>query len=528
MIPRPHAPPLRGLALALGLLLAGSAPHSASAAVRPPEEGTLAYASAQELQAALTAGTLTATELLTHLKARIATLNEAGPTLRAVHALNPEAGAAAAASDRHRRESAPRLLEGLPVLVKDNIETRDPLPTTAGSTALLDNFAEADSPVVAALRAQGAIILGKTNLSQWANFRSNDSISGWSAVGGQVRNPHVLDRSPCGSSSGSGAAVAAGFAPLALGTETNGSIICPAQVNGIVGFKPTHGLLSTAGIVPLAASQDTAGPMTRTVADAALMMDAMVPGGTYREALKAGLTGKRVVVAQFAAGTDPRILAHFEAAQRLLEAAGAELIVLDTFERPLQALGADSLYVLEAEFRDGIKAYLARAQGAFRGKTLADLIAYNRREASRELARFDQSLFEEAEALGPRDRTRYEAARLRLKTAAGTDTLDALLDAHDAQLILAPSGPLTPPVDMVNGDLWPRWLGLGGEAAVAGYPHLTVPLARIDALPLGLSFIGRAGDDGGVLAAGAAFETRRGPLPLPAFHPTAPVSWGPP
>ncbi len=347
-------------------------------------------------------------------------------------------------------------------------------------------------------------------------------------MGGQVRNPHVLDRSPCGSSSGSGAAVAAGFSPLALGTETNGSIICPAQVNGIVGFKPTHGLLSTAGIVPIAASQDTAGPMTRTVADAALMMDAMVPGATYQEALKHGIAGQRMVVARFAAGTDPRILAHFEAAQRLLEAAGAELIEVETFERPLRALGADSLYVLEAEFRDGIKAYLARAQGAFRGKTLADLIAYNRQAAVRELARFDQSLFEEAEALGPLDSARYEAARARIKTAAGAATLDALLAAHNAALILAPSGPLTAPVDMVNGDLWPRWLGLGGEAAVAGYPHLTVPLARIDALPLGLSFIGRAGEDGRVLAAGAAFEARRGPLPAPAFHPTAPVSWGPP
>ena len=268
------------LPAALALLLSAAIPTVS--AEPSPNTAAWAYGDGARLQSAFETGDITAETLLETLEARIEALNETGPALRAVRALNPEAQAAAAASDARRRAGATLgPLDGLPVLVKDNIETADPLATTAGSLALLDNFARQDAPVVAALRAQGAVILGKTNLSQWANFRSSDSVSGWSSVGGQVRNPHVLDRSPCGSSSGSGAAVAAGLAPLALGTETNGSIICPAQVNGIVGFKPTHGLLSTDGIVPIAASQDTAGPMTRTVADAALMMDALAPGKPF-------------------------------------------------------------------------------------------------------------------------------------------------------------------------------------------------------------------------------------------------------
>ncbi|MFZ8891250.1 MAG: amidase family protein, partial [Pseudomonadales bacterium] len=419
-------------------------------------------------------------------------------------------------------------LDGLPVLVKDNIETRDPLPPTAGSRALLDNYAEEDAPVVAALRAQGAVILGKTNLSQWANFRSNDSVSGWSSVGGQVRNPHVLDRSPCGSSSGSGAAVAAGLAPLALGTETNGSIICPAQVNGIVGLKPTHGLLSIDGIVPIAASQDTAGPMTRTVADAALMMDALAPGQAFYQQLARGIAGTRIVVARFAAGEDPRILARLAQAEAWLQEAGAEMVSVDAFEQPLRALGEDSFTVLKAEFRQGMEAYLARARGAFRGKTLADLIAFNEAEASRELARFDQYIFEASEALGPLKPDEHAARVARLRQAARGGTLDALLEANDAALIIAPSGPLAPPVDLVNGDLWPAWLGLGSAAAIAGYPHLTVPLGTIEGVPMGLSFLATAGQDALVLRAGYALEQSRGPAPRPAVHPTAPVAWGPP
>jgi amidase len=284
--PTPRTP----MAGALALLLSVAPPTLG--AEPSPSTAPWAYADGATLQSALAKEEITAEALLETLRVRIGALNENGPTLRAVRALNPEAGTAAAASDARRRDGASLgPLDGLPVLVKDNIETRDPLATTAGSRALLDNYAQEDAPVVAALRAQGAVILGKTNLSQWANFRSNDSVSGWSSVGGQVRNPHVLDRSPCGSSSGSGAAVAAGLAPLALGTETNGSIICPAQVNGIVGLKPTHGLLSIDGIVPIAASQDTAGPMTRTVADAALMMDALAPGQAFHQQLPRGIAG---------------------------------------------------------------------------------------------------------------------------------------------------------------------------------------------------------------------------------------------
>lgn len=515
------------LPAALALLLSAAIPTFS--AEPSPNTAAWAYGDGARLQSAFETGDLTAETLLETLEARIEALNETGPALRAVRALNPEAQAAAAASDARRRAGATLgPLDGLPVLVKDNIETADPLATTAGSLALLDNFARQDAPVVAALRAQGAVILGKTNLSQWANFRSSDSVSGWSSVGGQVRNPHVLDRSPCGSSSGSGAAVAAGLAPLALGTETNGSIICPAQVNGIVGFKPTHGLLSTDGIVPIAASQDTAGPMTRTVADAALMMDALAPGQAFRELLAGGIAGTRIVVARFAAGEDPRILRRLAQAEAWLQEAGAEVVSVDAFEQPLRALGDESFTVLKAEFRQGMETYLARAQGAFRGKRLADLIAFNRAQAARELVRFDQDIFEASEALGPLKEDEHAARVAQLREAARAGTLDALLTAHNASLIIAPSGPLAPPVDLVNGDVWPAWLGLGSAAAIAGYPHLTVPLGTIEGVPLGLSFLATTGQDALVLRAGYALEQRRGALPRPAFHPTAPVSWGPP
>ncbi len=519
--------PRTSLPAVLALLLSAAQPTLG--AEPSPSTAAWAYADGATLQRAFAKGEISAEALLETLTARIGSLNEEGPALRAVLALNPEAPAAAAASNaRHLDGASLGPLDGLPVLVKDNIETRDPLPTTAGSRALLDNYAKEDAPVVAALRAQGAVILGKTNLSQWANFRSNDSVSGWSSVGGQVRNPHVLDRSPCGSSSGSGAAVAAGLAPLALGTETNGSIICPAQVNGIVGLKPTHGLLSIDGIVPIAASQDTAGPMTRTVADAALMMDALAPGQAFHQQLPRGIAGTRVVVARFAAGEDPRILARLAQAEAWLKEAGAEVVSVDAFEQPLRALGGESFTVLKTEFRQGIETYLARAQGAFRGKTLADLIAFNEAEASRELARFDQDIFEASEALGPMKADEHAARVARLRQAARGGTLDALLEANDAVLIIAPSGPLAPPVDLVNGDVWPTWLGLGSAAAIAGYPHLTVPLGTIEGVPLGLSFLAAAGQDALVLRAGYALEQRRGPPPRPAFHPTAPVSWGPP
>ncbi len=460
----------------------------------------------------------------TATRAALERIRAIDPLIHSVLALDPTAIDQARAIDRSPRTGA---LSGQPVLIKDNIEVAGPLPTTAGSLALVKNVTGRDSPLVARLRAAGAIILGKTNLSEWANIRSNNSISGWSAVGGQTRNPHALDRNPCGSSSGSGAAVAAGLVDLAIGTETDGSITCPAAINGIVGFKPTVGLVSRTHIVPISSSQDTPGPMTRTVRQAAEMLgviaasdpadpatrDADKRRSNYAASLDpASLRGKRLGVMRFASGfgTD----APFEAALAVIRAQGATLVEIKEFDD--KAIGPNELDVLLTEFKAGMSSYLATTPPTVGVRNLADVIAYNRAHPAQELALFGQETFEKAEATtGLRDPA-YRKARAISLRAAGARGIDKLLADHRVIAMIGPTMPPAWKIDAVNGDQISGG-GAGSLAAVAGYPHLTVPMGAVKGLPVGLSFLGPRWSDALILSLGFAYEQASRAAVVPRF-----------
>jgi amidase len=460
--------------------------------------------------------------------ARIRLLN---PRLNAVIATDPTALDQARALDRMGGARGP--LFGMPILVKDNIETTGPLPTTAGSLALADNVTNRDAPLVTRLRAAGAVIVGKANLSEWANIRSNSSISGWSAVGGQTRNPYALNRNTCGSSSGSGAAVAAGMVPAAIGTETDGSVTCPSAVNGIVGLKPTVGLVSRTYVVPISHSQDTPGPMTRTVRDAALVLSAIAgtdpadPATREADAHRAdfaaalspdALRGKRIGVMRFATGfgTD----AAFEEALRTLKAQGAILVDIDKFESRGE-IGRNELPVLLTELKADMNAYLASTPPQVRSRTLADLIAFNAAHADEELSLFGQELFEQAEKTKGLDDPDYKKARETSLRLAGAEGIDKLLRDNNVIALVGPTMPAAWPIDAVHGDQYPG-AGAGGLPAVAGYPHLTVPMGLVKGLPVGLSFIGPKWSDGLLLSLGYAYEQashkRAEPLFLPSVE----------
>jgi amidase len=461
----------------------------------------------------------------------IAQIGQLNPIIHAVIAVDPTAMEQAAIIDA-KNSGGP--LAGQPVLIKDNIESIGPLPTTAGSLALAANVTNRDAPLVARLRSAGAIILGKTNLSEWANFRSNNSISGWSAVGGQTRNPYALDRDPCGSSSGSGAAVAAGIVRLAIGTETDGSVTCPASINGIVGLKPTVGLVSRTHIVPISASQDTAGPMAASVREAAELLTVIAGSDPadqataeadahktdYAAALDANsLAGKRIGVMRFASGFGTDDLLN--AALAVLKARGATLVDIKTFDR--KGIGSNEFQVLLTEFKDGINRYLATIPPGVQSRTLADLIAFNKAHATQEMPLFGQEEFEQAEATKGLDNAAYKKARKASFEAAGPNGIDKLLKDYN---VLALVGPTTAPawkIDAVNGDQSAGG-GAGGLAAVAGYPHLTVPMGLVKGLPVGLSFIGPKWSEQMLLSLGYAYEQARGPIPAPTFMPSIETS----
>ncbi len=488
--------------------------HQASGAQNyTPQDWTAM--SLPEIAGALNAGEFTAEKLVESYLDRIDRIDRAGPTLQTILTLNPDALDIARASDA-KRASGEALgpLHGVPVLLKDNIETRDPMATTAGALALKDNVTSRDSPLVAGLREAGAIILGKTNLSQWANFRSNDSMSGWSALGGQTRNPHMLDRNPCGSSSGSGAAIAASLAAGAVGTETNGSIICPSNVNGIVGFKPTVGLVSQQYIVPISSSQDTAGPMTKTVKGAAMMLNAMANGPVktdYVAALnEAALDGARIGVLRFSEGSNADIIARFNDALKELKGAGAVLVEIEKFDARDQEFRSNSRKVLRHEFKATLNEYLTDTAPAVPTRTLSELIAFNNAHADIELVLFDQGIFEASQPLAGLDDPGYLAALKAIQTATRENGIDALLSEYNVDILVSPSGPVAPPIDPVNGDVWPNWAGAGWLAAIAGYPHVTIPMGTVHGLPVGFSFIGAKDQDAAVLSFGYAYEQRTG------------------
>ncbi|GGD57638.1 amidase [Erythrobacter arachoides] len=462
--------------------------------------------------------------------ARIEAIDDAGPQLNAVIVHNP--GAAEEASI----VNGASLLAGRTVLVKDNIETRE-WPTTAGSLALADNMTGRDAPLIARLRQNGGVVLGKTNLSEWANFRSSDSVSGWSAVGGLTRNPHGTDRNACGSSSGSGAAVAAGLSWAAIGTETDGSITCPASVNGVVGFKPSTGLVSGELIVPISASQDTAGPMARSVADAALLLSA-IAGPDYGDLERAGGEGDRAF--DFTAGLDTASLAGvrigvlrdrfggfeplgqiYEQALDDMRRAGAVLVDVTYADQP--AMGRDEFTVLLYEFREGVDAYLAASPAAIPVRSLQDLVDFNAVHALSEMRWFGQDLF--AAALATTDRPAYEAARANSLRLAGPEGIDRMLAENDVAFLIAPTRGPAWVSDLVNGDNYRGGIGIGNLAAIAGYPHLTVPMGAVEGLPVGLSFIGAKWSDHRILQAGAAYErARMVPLPEPRLAPWEPAA----
>jgi amidase len=507
-------------------------------AVAPSPESLIAAGDIGGMLAALESGRISSEALVQEYLRLIASIDDRGPMLNAVIATYPDAIAQAQMLDAERRAGRIRgPLHGIPILIKDNIEAIGPLPTTAGSLALADNVTGRDAPLVARLRNAGAIILGRTNLSEWANFRDNDSSSGWSAVGGLTRNPHSLDRTACGSSSGSGAAVAAALAAAAIGTETDGSIVCPAGVNGVVGFKPTLGLISRRHVVPISASQDTAGPMTRSVRDAAILLSAMA-GSDAQDAATAGadaargqlataatnphaLRGMRIGVMRGWIGNDPRIATLFDQAIAVLRGQGAVIVDIASDGIDNEALGEAEFAVLLTEFREDLNAYLASLPHRHAGApaTLADLIAFNRTDPH-ELRWFGQRLFEQAEATGAtggRNSDTYRTALATARRLAGDEGIDRLRQAHNVDILLGVTNGPAWAIDLVNGD---RFVGPSASQlpAVAGYPHLSVPMGQIQGLPIGLSFIGSRWADAQVLNAGHAYEVARGRLPGPTLR----------
>ncbi|MBU6164695.1 MAG: amidase [Alphaproteobacteria bacterium] len=444
---------------------------------------------------------------------RIRALN---PRLNAVIAIDPTALDQARALDAAPLRGG---LHGLPILVKDNVDMAGPLPTTAGSLALKHNVTGRDAPFVARLRAAGAVLLGKTNLSEWANIRADASISGWSAVGGQTRNPHALSRNTCGSSSGSGAAVAAQMVDAAIGTETDGSITCPAAINGIVGLKPTVGLVSRTHVVPISHSQDTAGPMTRDVRTAARLLTVMAGSDPadpatkeadsrktdYAAALRPdALKGARIGVLRWATGWHAGVDARLEAALAVLKAQGAVLVDI-TAAPNRREIGPNEFIVLLTELKADLGAYLASTPATVKTRTLADVIAFNRANAATELGLFGQDTFEKAQATSGLADPAYLKARETSLRAAGRDGIDKMLADAKVEALVAPTAAPAWFIDPVNGDQAPGG-GAGGLAAVAGYPHLTVPMGGVRGLPVGLSFIGPAWSEARLLALGYAFE----------------------
>ena len=503
----------------LALLLVAAAPA-------PEPDRSIA-----QVEADLAAGRTTSVALVKHYLARIETVDKAGPRLNAVIALNPNALADAAASDARRKAHHARGgLEGVPILIKDNIDSADPIPTTAGSLALANNITHRDAPLVARLRAAGAIILGKTNLSEWANMRSPTSSSGWSGKGGLTRNPYILDRSACGSSSGTGSAIAAGLAVAGVGTETDGSVTCPSSVQALVGLKPTVGLIARTHVVPISHSQDTAGPMTTSVEDVARLLTVMAgsdPGDPasadadkhkqdYARALDAhALKGARIGVLRWAVGDEPGTRAVFDRTLEQLKAAGAILVEV---KKPANhdKMSDYEERILITELKQDLNAYLASTPPNVTVRDMAGLIAFNAAHAAEELPWFGQEFLERAEASKGYDDPEYKKALTEARRMAGEDGIDKMLADDHLDALVAPTGGPSWRTDLIAGDHFVGG-GAGNYPAVAGYPHLTVPMGQVHELPVGLSFIGAKWAEAKLIALGYSFEQATHARRLPKF-----------
>ncbi|MFC3552119.1 amidase [Lysobacter cavernae] len=506
---------------------------TSSARVAPPSAAQRAdgFAFAEtgitELQARMGRGELSSRALTQAYFDRIAAIDDAGPRLNAVIETNADALKEADARDAERKAGRVRgPLHGVPLLLKDNIDAT-PMVNSAGSLALAAHRPKTDAFLVARLREAGAVILGKTNLSEWANFRSSRSASGWSARGGQTRNPYALDRSPCGSSSGTGSAIAASLAAAGIGTETDGSIICPSSVTGLVGIKPTVGLVSRNGIIPISHSQDTAGPMARSVADAAVLLSAIV-GRDESDAATAessgralfdyharldpqALKGARIGVLRKAMGFHPAADAAFERSLAAMRGAGAEL--LDVEIASAGQWNDPEFQMLLYEFKSGVENYLARSQAPV--QTLAGLIDFNRRHAGEELVFFGQELFEQAQAKGSLDEAAYIEARNKARRLAGAEGIEATLKAQQLDALVAPATAPAWPIDPIHGD---HFLGEGyGVAAVAGTPSVTVPMGEHFGLPMGIVFMGTAWSEPRLIQLAYAFEQKTHARKPPQF-----------
>jgi amidase len=495
---------------------AATAQQEALAATHP-DDFPLLEVTMDVLQQKMQNGTYTARSIAEMYLKRIAALDKQGPAINAIIELNPEALAIADEMDRARKENKVRgPLHGIPVLLKDNIDTGDGMMTTAGSLALEGHKAAKDAFIVAQLRAAGAVILGKTNLSEWANFRSSRSSSGWSSRGGQTKNPCVLSRNPCGSSSGSGAATAANFCAVALGTETDGSVIAPSSFCGIVGIKPTVGLLSRSGIIPISATQDTAGPMTRTVRDAAILLGVLTgidpddpataesKGKSHTDYTpfldENSLKGKKIGIEKSFLTGHEGVTGLYKAAIEVLKSQGATVVEVELL-KATSAFGEAEYTVLQYEFKDGLNRYLARANAPV--KSLAEVIAFNRANEAKAMPWFKQEILESSEAMGPLSDKKYTDAVQ--KTRSTRQIIDNLMQKNGLDAIVGTSIGLPNQTDLVNGD-YSTGFYFCPPAAMAGYPHITVPMGKVHELPVGLSFVAGAWQEGPLLGMAYSYE----------------------